>query len=191
MTEEKIKIYFHDRLLAKTILPLFSAKVKPNHITIFRFLATPVVIWLMLSQNYVWSIPVFLLVALTDALDGAMARTRNQITAWGTLYDPLADKLLIGSVVAVIVIQKVNFYLGLIMIALEILLIAGAWHQKNKGIIRSANAFGKTKMFLQVLGVLVLLFALALDINIFIPISFGVFSLAIIFAVVSLLSASI
>jgi len=185
------KIYWHDRLLAKTILPIFPNWVKPNHITAFRFLATPPVIWLMYTENYIWSFPVFLLVAFTDALDGALARTRRQITVWGTLYDPLADKMLIGSVVALIVIQKVNFYLGLIIIILEVLLIGGAWYQKSKGVVRSANRWGKTKMFLQVVGVSTLLLALAFEINIFIPISFGVLFLAVIFAIISLLSASI
>lgn len=189
--EDKPKIYFSDRLLAKTILLAFPYRIKPNHITVFRFLTTPFVVWLMYLENYIWSIPLFLLVAFTDALDGAMARTRNQITDWGKLYDPLADKLLIGSVVSVIVIQKVNFYLGLIIIVMEAILISGAWYYKKKGVIKEANRWGKIKMCLQVLGVLILLFALALKINIFIPVSFAVFALAIIFAIVSLLSAGI
>lgn len=188
---EQNKIYWHDRLLAKTILPLFPSFVKPNHITAFRFLATPFVIWLMYQENYIWGIPIFLLVAFTDALDGSLARTRREITAWGTLYDPLADKLLIGSVVALIVIQKVNFYLGLIIIILEVLLIGGGWYYKRKGIIKSANRWGKTKMILQVLGVLILLFALAFGIDIFITVSFSVLALAIVFAIISLITGSI
>ncbi|MDO8435700.1 MAG: CDP-alcohol phosphatidyltransferase family protein, partial [bacterium] len=85
------KILWTDKLLARTILHLFPYSVRPNHVTAFRLIATPFVVWVLASENYVWGIPFFLLVAFTDAIDGAMARTRDQITDVGKLFDPLAD----------------------------------------------------------------------------------------------------
>ena len=182
------KILPHDRLLARTILPAFHLWVRPNHLTILRFLMIPLVLWLLVLDNYEWGIPLFLLAALTDALDGSMARTRNQITDWGKMYDPVADKVLIGSVLVVIALQHINFYLGIILIALEVVVLIGAAIRYKKGIISQANVWGKIKMLLQVIGVTFILFALAFGWNLFISISQGTFFLAIIFAIISLLT---
>lgn len=185
---DHIKILPHDRLCARTILMLFPKWVKPNHLTILRMLMIPLVLWFLVMENYEWGIPLFLLAALTDSLDGSMARTRNQITDWGKIYDPVADKALIGSVMVVVVLQHVNFYLGIVLIALEVAVLVGAAVRYKKGIISQANVWGKIKMLLQVVGVTFILFALAFGWNLFISISQGTFFLAIIFAIISLLT---
>src|SRR5512141_1406324 len=81
MEEQYInKPYFHDQLLARTVLRLFPQRVLPNHITMARLVLTPLVVWLIWIGNYAWGVPVFLLTAFTDTIDGSMARTRDQIT---------------------------------------------------------------------------------------------------------------
>ena len=147
---------------------------------------TPVVLWLLYVQQFSVGIPLFLFVAFTDALDGSTARIRKQITEWGTFYDPLADKILIGSVVLLVVVQHVNLFFGLLIVLVEALLIAGGVIRKHNGKVVSANVFGKTKMFLQVTGVLLLLIALWAGFDLFIPISVGTLSLAVVFAIISL-----
>ena len=142
--------------------------------------------------NFDVGVPFFLFVAFTDALDGSVARVRKQITKWGTFYDPVADKLLIGSVVILIVMKYINVWFGLIIIAFEgMIALGGIVRKKNGDKIQSANIWGKIKMVLQVVGVTMLLVAVWLGIDLFIPISVGTLSLAIVFAVISLYTYSL
>jgi len=113
-----------DRLLALTILKLIPHFIKPNHITVFRFLATPPVALLMFYGKYWVGLWAFLIAAFTDAIDGAMARTRNQVTEWGKIYDPLADKILVGTMVFIIVLRYIDLWTALITISLEIFIIS-------------------------------------------------------------------
>lgn len=184
------KPYPTDYLLKYTVLPLIPRAVTPNQVTVLRIVLTPVVVWFIIVGDFRVAIPLFLFVALTDAIDGAMARLRAQITQWGTLWDPVADKLLIGSAVVVVVLEHVNLILGLVLLALELIVIIAGYRRYRQGIVHPANVWGKTKMVLEVLGVTILLIALASHINLLVHFSFGTFALAIIFAVVSLLTQS-
>ncbi len=177
--------------MAKTIIPLIPKWVRPNHITILRFIATPFVLWLLVVGNYAWGLPVFILVSFTDALDGSLARLRKQITEWGTLYDPVADKILIGGALILIVIEHINVYFGVLILAVEAITVVGACIQKARGKKPSANVYGKTKMFLEIVAVGFLLIALWSGISLFVPFSIGTFALAIVFAVISLFTHGI
>lgn len=180
------KLFPHDHVMRYTLLPLIPKTVTPNMVTIFRMICTPFVLWFLYTENYDFGVPFFLFVALTDAIDGSMARLRNQITDWGTFYDPVADKILISSVVLLVVAQHVNIIFAAMIIFLEVLIVLGGYVRKRSGKVTSANIFGKTKMCLQVLGVAFLLIALWAGFDLFIPVSVGTFSLAIVFAVISL-----
>ncbi|MBI5370096.1 CDP-alcohol phosphatidyltransferase family protein [Candidatus Uhrbacteria bacterium] len=179
-------LFPHDHLMRVTLIPLIPRWITPNMVTILRMLLTPLVLFLLSAENYRIAVPLFIFLALTDAIDGSLARLRNQITDWGTFYDPVADKLLIGSVVLLVVIKHVNLLFGLLIIFIEALIILGGYIRKLRGKVSSANIFGKTKMFLQVVGVVLLLMALWLGFDLFIPMSVGTLSLAIVFAVISL-----
>lgn len=122
-----------------------------------RFVLTPLVVWLVWIGEYSWGVPLFLLVAFTDTIDGSMARTRNQITKWGIVFDPIADKFLVGSILVVLVIRKLSLYLGLTIIGLELVVaLAGLYsHRQNR--VFMANNLGKAKMCLQVTGLTILL----------------------------------
>ncbi|MBU0646228.1 CDP-alcohol phosphatidyltransferase family protein [Patescibacteria group bacterium] len=180
------QLFWHDYLLKYTIVPLVPACVTPNALTIFRFLSTPFVIYFLLYEHYSVGVILFLIVSFSDALDGSLARLRSQITEWGTLYDPIADKLLISSLILFIVIKYINPIFSIIIIFLEVLIVVGAYRHKLRGGIVSANIFGKTKMCLQVAGVFILLLAVWSGFDLFIPVSVGTLSLAILFAVISL-----
>lgn len=89
-------VHPHDRFFSWTILRFFPRFVTPNIVTTVRFIGTPFV-FLLIQYNYFKAgIIAFLALAFTDALDGSLARTRNQITRFGMMFDPLADKLLVG-----------------------------------------------------------------------------------------------
>lgn len=184
------KLYWYDYAM-KPIIDVIPEVFRPNHFTILRMVFTPVVIALLAIENYAWGVPMFIIVAFTDAVDGSLARWRRQITAWGTVYDPVADKLLIGSVILLILLQHVNPLLGFAIIGLEVMMIAGGWYRRRMGIQCTANVWGKVKMFLQFAGVMFLLLSLWLGVDLFVPISNGTLILALIFAVVALLTYSL
>ena len=185
------RIFPHDRLMEATVLKLIPRSVLPNHITIFRFFATPVVAWMMYFENYQVGLWAFMLVAFTDAIDGSLARTRDQITHWGKIYDPVADKVLIGTMVFVILLRYLDPWTAYLIVFLEIVIILTAWYRLYKGHKVQANIWGKVKMILQVLGVTLLLVSIVFDWAQILPMATGALYLAIAFAVVSLLSYGI
>jgi len=174
-----------------TIIPFIPRWISPNMITWVRILGIPFVLYTLYFGFYNVGVPLFIFLAFTDALDGSVARIRNRITDWGTLYDPLADKILISTVVLLIVVKHINIIFGLLIVIIESIIVLVGFYRKSNGKITSANVFGKTKMALQVIGVSLLLIAVWAGVDLFIPMSIGTLSLAIIFAVVSLFTYSL
>ncbi len=145
-----------DNLLSLTALRLIPRSVSPNLVTTVRFISVPVVIALLLSRSYAWGTAVFAVSAFTDALDGAMARTRNQITRWGEIADPLADKLLIGTTALILVTQYMYLWTALLIVCIELLLATRAAYMYAHKRKAGANIVGKTKMIFQSIALLAL-----------------------------------
>lgn len=188
MTNENIRLYWHDRILAKTLLRILPQEVHPNHLTILRVLLTPFILYALWFEAWKIVLPLFLFAAMTDMVDGSLARVRKQITRWGTIADPAADKLLIGSVVVLFVAQEVNAIFAGVIVIIELLIILTGVIRHRRGHLVSANWYGKLKMLFQVLGVTALLIAKLSGLNLIVPFSIGTLSLAIVFAVISLLT---
>jgi CDP-diacylglycerol---glycerol-3-phosphate 3-phosphatidyltransferase len=143
-----------DDFIYAVFLRFLPRSVHPNHITVLRFISIPFVIYFLAGGEYKIGMMLFILSAFTDALDGVLARKRKQVTEWGITFDPLADKLLVGSAVAIIVSQVLGFWFAGIMIGLELVLIFVAWYKRyiqHKKL--EAGRFGKLKMVLQSVGV--------------------------------------
>ncbi len=154
------KLYPHDRFLAATLVPFIPRFVTPNSVTVFRFLTTPLVLFLLATGSYRLGVPAFIFVALTDVLDGTLARLRRQVTPWGTFYDPVADKLLIGFVLLLILTQYVHPLLTGAVIGIEIAIAIIGFARRKRGRVVSANMFGKIKMILQVIALSLMLLGL-------------------------------
>jgi CDP-diacylglycerol--glycerol-3-phosphate 3-phosphatidyltransferase len=182
------KPYFHDRLMAKTVLRLFPVWIAPNQVTMARLILTPLVVWLLWIGNYAWGVPIFVLTAFTDTIDGSLARTRNQITKWGIVFDPIADKLLIGAVLVVLIMQKLSFYLGIIIIIMEsVAALAGLYsHRRDK--VYMANNLGKAKMCLQVLGLFVLIVGAWTGFELLHSLATAILATAVIFALANIIA---
>ncbi len=181
------EIYPHDHFLRWTILRFIPYSITPNIMTVFRVALTPVVAWLMVTHNYHVGIVVFVIAALTDALDGSMARTRNQITKFGMLFDPFADKFLIGVMILFVVIQNFDWRLALAVLGIEILFIVMALVAEVKfKTVRAANIWGKIKMILQVLAVFLTLAGLIWNSEYLFTAAAWLFGVAIGFALISL-----
>jgi len=181
----------HDYIMAEVVLPFIPRWMRPNQFTVARFVLTPIVIFLIVRGNYSWGIALFIIAAFTDVIDGSLARVRRQITNWGRLFDPVADKLLIGSLIVVVVWQYLDHFLAYTILTIELVFIFAAWIRKKHGGVPEANRWGKIKMFLQFLGVLFLLLSIQFEWPRFLAISEKTFYLAIIFAVLSLITHGI
>ena len=187
MTNDNVRVYFHDRLLKRTLLRFVPHDVKPNHLTILRALLIPFVLYYLWLERWEVVVPLFLFTAFTDVLAGSLPRTRQQITMWGTVADPIADKFLIGSVVLLFVAREINIVFAAIIVILELLIVLTAVIKKKRGKqYFSANWYGKVKMFFQCVGVTALLIARWSGIDLFVPFSVGTLSVAIAFAIMSL-----
>lgn len=182
-------VHPHDHFIDWLVLRFLPQGVTPNQVTALRVAFTPLVFLLIISEQYLFGTILFVLVAFTDAMDGSLARTRHHITRFGILFDPLADKLLIGSLVLVLVFRYFPVWLGVAILGLEIVFILSALIAKFKfKSIRMANVWGKIKMILQVVAVFVTLLALLLGFPYLFTVAAWLFGLAIGFAIVSLFS---
>ena len=174
-----------DRLIAFLFLPLIPKSITPNQITKFRLISIPFIAALLSLGFYTSGTILFLFSAFSDALDGALARTKKKITTWGTLYDPIADKLLVGAVSVIIVSKYISSYLALVIIVIEMLLVASAYF-RYRGRVVPAKTMGKTKMILQCLGIIILLFYIVIGTPVLLTIATYTLYLAITFGLLSL-----
>lgn len=184
-------VHPHDHMVAKIFLRWLPAWATPNRITALRVALTPAVVLIILFSHYLTGVLLFLLVALTDVLDGSLARTRSQITRFGMMFDPLADKLLVGSMVLVLVFRHFNFWLGFAILGVEVIFIVSALYSYKLKNARMANLWGKIKMLLQVAAICAVLLALVFDVPYLFTAAAWIFGLAIGFAVVSLFAHGI
>ena len=124
-----------------------------NSLTAIRIISIPFILILMQTgepRASLWAAGVFLVAFMTDWLDGFIARKRNQVTRFGKMLDPLADKLLIGSsLIMLIGLDRVPAWMVVLIIGRE---IAVTWLRAalaGKGFILSASRWGKNKTFFQ------------------------------------------
>ena len=134
----------------------------PNILTLIRFLAIPVLAYLIYAGD-AYNLGAFFLFAciwLTDMLDGYIARHYNQITEFGKLFDPLVDKLFqLTTAVMMAVVGKLPFWVPLVIFFKELLMIAGSalLLKKDKTVV-FAQWYGKIGTVLFVAAFAVLFF---------------------------------
>jgi CDP-diacylglycerol--glycerol-3-phosphate 3-phosphatidyltransferase len=126
----------------------------PNKLTLLRVLLIPVFLTLFLMGYYFFSLIVFGAAAITDALDGYIARKRNLITNFGKLMDPLADKLLtIAAFVCLLKDTMIGAVCLIIIISRELIVTSIRLIAAEKGIIIAADKWGKLKTILQMVWI--------------------------------------
>jgi CDP-diacylglycerol--glycerol-3-phosphate 3-phosphatidyltransferase len=107
---------------------------------------------------------IFGVAAITDLLDGYLARRRSEVTRLGRLLDPIADKLLVLSgLILLVQFQRVSAVVAILIIAREVAVTGVRAIAAAEGIVLSAEATGKYKMTAQVLAILCLIVAQSVD----------------------------
>ena len=133
----------------------------PNALTMLRILAVPVVVVALLAEipngDLIAGI-VFALAALTDGLDGYIARRRDDVTTFGKLMDPLADKLLIvAALVSLVALDRLQAWIAMVIIARELAVTGLRALAVEQGVVISASWLGKVKTALQIAAVIALI----------------------------------
>lgn len=116
----------------------------PNALTMFRIVLIPVFAVLYLKGLTMWALGAFLLASITDMFDGKLARKLNLVTAFGKLMDPLADKLMVCTILICMTVKGViPAAAPAIVIAKELLMVIGGVYLLKRGIVTQAIMIGK------------------------------------------------
>src|SRR5437660_1118102 len=126
----------------------------PNVLTVIRILLVPVLIVALLDKTGggdLLAAIVFAVASLTDAIDGYLARSRNWITSFGKLMDPIADKLLIvAALIALVSLGRLEAWVAMVIIAREFAVtVLRVGVSAQQGVVISANLLGKLKTAFQ------------------------------------------
>ncbi|MFQ5818284.1 MAG: CDP-diacylglycerol--glycerol-3-phosphate 3-phosphatidyltransferase [Terriglobia bacterium] len=133
----------------------------PNSLTLVRIFLVPflVVVLLTRMENFeLWGVAILLGAALTDWLDGHLARKRRQITTLGVLLDPVADKLLIAAAfIALVELGLAPAWMVTIIIGREVAVVGLRAIAATQGFSLPVSDLGKVKMVLQVFAAALLI----------------------------------
>lgn len=128
-----------------------------NKLTLLRIAFIPVfliVLALKIQYGVYIAAGVFIIAALTDKLDGYIARSRNQITTFGKFMDPLADKLLVtAALISLIELGRIPSWVVIIIIAREFSVTGLRGVAAAEGIIIAASNWGKLKTTIQIIAI--------------------------------------
>lgn len=128
-------------------------------LTLTRIFLIPVFMALFLSRTGEWwAVGVFVLAAATDGLDGYVARARKEITKFGQLMDPIADKLLVCAALLVLVeLGQISSWITMIILGREFAVSGLRIIVASEGVVIPASIQGKLKTFSQIVAIVALL----------------------------------
>jgi CDP-diacylglycerol--glycerol-3-phosphate 3-phosphatidyltransferase len=135
----------------------------PNLLTLLRILLVPVLVVALteeIEHGPTIAAAVFVLAALTDGLDGYIARSRATITTFGKVMDPVADKLLIAAaLLALVSLDRLAAWVAMVIIAREFAVSGLRIAAGQQGVVIPASGLGKLKTIVQSAAVLALIAA--------------------------------
>jgi CDP-diacylglycerol--glycerol-3-phosphate 3-phosphatidyltransferase len=134
----------------------------PNVLTLLRILLVPVLVVVLGTESEeggsILAAAVFVIASLTDGLDGYIARSRQSITTFGKVMDPVADKLLIAAALLTLVsLDRVDAWVAMIVIAREFAVSGLRIAAGQQGVVIPASGLGKIKTIVQSAAVLALI----------------------------------
>lgn len=135
----------------------------PTQLTVLRIVLTGLIMSLLFVPGLLAKVSalfLFALAALTDWLDGYLARRLNQVTALGILLDPIADKVLVlGVLVAFVQLRVVPAWMMLVILARELLITGVRLYAATRHVVLSAAKEGKHKTVSQMVAIILILTA--------------------------------
>jgi CDP-diacylglycerol---glycerol-3-phosphate 3-phosphatidyltransferase len=133
----------------------------PNFLTLLRILLVPVLVVALLDQTPngdLLAATVFAVASLTDAIDGYLARSRQWVTSFGKLMDPVADKLLIvAALFSLVSLHRLAPWIAMVIVAREFAVTMTRMAAAPTGVVIAANWWGKAKTIVQVAAIFLLI----------------------------------
>lgn len=135
----------------------------PNKLTLLRIVLAPLflvfLLWQSMPHHFLIAAAVFSIAAITDAIDGSMARRNNTITNFGKFLDPLADKILVtAALVGFVELGFISTWFAVVIITREFLVTSLRLVAVGGGTVIAANIWGKLKTISQIVAILVVLY---------------------------------
>lgn len=131
----------------------------PNFLTTIRILVVPVLAWLLFKDdaatdsNRIFAGSLFIVAALTDIADGTIARRWDLITNFGKIFDPIADKALIGvALIGLSYLNLLDWWFTWVILARELFVTFLRFWVINKGVIPASRG-GKAKTIMQTVAI--------------------------------------
>lgn len=136
-----------------------SAINVPNFLTTIRIIVVPILAWLLFREdaasdsNRLIAGVLFIIAALTDIADGTIARRWNLITNFGKIFDPIADKALIGvALIGLSYLNLLDWWFTWVILARELFVTFLRFWVINKGVIPASRG-GKLKTIMQIIAI--------------------------------------
>lgn len=128
-----------------------------NRLTMLRIFLVPVFLFFIaikIHYGIYFATGIFIIAALTDTLDGYVARKRNQVTKFGKFMDPLADKLIVtAALVSLVELKQLSSWVVMIIIAREFAITGLRGVAAGEGVIIAASKWGKAKTVTQIIAI--------------------------------------
>ncbi|MBX3128366.1 MAG: CDP-diacylglycerol--glycerol-3-phosphate 3-phosphatidyltransferase [Polyangiaceae bacterium] len=133
----------------------------PNMLTMGRVVIIPLVLWLLWRgspQDCAWAAIAYGVAAITDLLDGYLARKMNVVSVLGKFLDPLADKLIVmATLIWMVPMGRIPEWAVALLLAREITITALRSIASSEGVVIAAGGGGKSKTALQMIGIVCLI----------------------------------
>lgn len=156
----------------------------PNKLTVFRIILIPFILifmipftfvskdsaWTLFVQHYgmIIALVLFSIASITDTVDGYLARKYKIVTNIGKFLDPIADKLLVASVlIALVELERITSWVAIIIISREFIVTAIRLLAAEKKVVISASYIGKVKTVVQIIAIIIIM--INTQIEIFFP----------------------
>lgn len=133
----------------------------PNSLTIIRIILIPIFVVILLVRirygDYIAAL-IFSVAALTDSLDGYLARKRREVTTLGVILDPLADKLLVtAALISLVELSRIPGWTAIVILGREFAVTGLRAIKAEQGIVIPASWMGKLKTISQIAAILLII----------------------------------
>src|SRR5829696_6661487 len=139
----------------------------PNLLGIFRILATPILVWLVLQNTpfgYYGAITILLLMAASDIADGPLARRMGVVSPLGVFLDTISDKIFVaGALIPMVQVELLSSWIALVVIVRDFAVSGLRSFAAAEGVVISARQWGKQKLVITVVAIVWLLLAAAFN----------------------------
>jgi len=131
-------------------------------LSLSRIVLIPLVIYLLYTKSWMLALILFAIASLTDLLDGWSARKLNQESEFGIFIDPLADKFLVISVLAALMVldpylQIFDFWMIIVIVGRDLLITFMRYLAMRRGEVLQTSQFGKVKTAFQMVSIVIII----------------------------------